>query len=91
MHDKLIEIITTSTFYLSKEKKWKWHDILLFQLFGPVLFSAHVYGSFAAADARILEHDYHDMTQMRLHKGFLPIVLAIVAGAARADGLLGWP
>jgi hypothetical protein len=28
--------------------------ILLFQLFGPVLFSAHVYGSFAAADAHSL-------------------------------------
>ena len=25
-------------------RQWKWHDILLFQLFGPVLFSAHVYG-----------------------------------------------
>ena len=32
----------------------KWHDILLFQLFGPVLFSPHVYGSFAAAYARSL-------------------------------------
>ena len=26
---------------------------MLFQLFGPVLFSSHVYGSFAAADAQL--------------------------------------
>ena len=51
IHEKLIEIFTTSTFYL---KQQKWYDILLFQLFGPVLFSAHFYGSFAATDARSL-------------------------------------
>ena len=45
----------------SKEIDWYhphqqflWHDILLFQLFGPALFSAHVYGSLAAADTRLL-------------------------------------
>ena len=30
-----------------KKKKRKWHNIFLFQLFGPILFSAYVYGSFA--------------------------------------------
>ena len=30
--------------YLKSFQKRKWPDILLFQLFGPVLFSAHVYG-----------------------------------------------
>ena len=38
-----------------QRKQQKWHDILLFQLFGPVLFSAHVYGSFAAAGARLAD------------------------------------
>ena len=33
---------------------WKWHDILLFQLFGPVLFSAHVYGSSQLVGTRSL-------------------------------------
>ena len=50
----MIKIFTTSTFYL-KFKENNENDILLFQLFGPVLFSAHVYGSFAAADARLAE------------------------------------
>ena len=40
-------------FFLRKQQKW--HDILFFQLFEPVLFSAHVYGSFAAAEARLTE------------------------------------
>ena len=30
-----------------KRKQWKWHDILLFQLFGLPVFLAHVYCSFA--------------------------------------------
>ena len=34
-----------------KRKQWKWHVIWSFQLFGPVLFSAPVYGSFTAAGA----------------------------------------
>ena len=29
------------------------NEILLFQLFGPLLFPAHVYGIFAAANARL--------------------------------------
>ena len=36
-------------FFIIERKQWKWHDIFLFQLFGPVLFSTHVYGSFAAS------------------------------------------
>jgi hypothetical protein len=46
----LVDTITTSNFFLG----FKENDILLFQLFGPVLFLAHVYGSFAAACARLL-------------------------------------
>ena len=47
----MIETITTRIFHLFKERN---ENVLLFQLFGPVLFLAHVYGSFAAADARSL-------------------------------------
>ena len=36
--------ITTSNFYSNLKKQWKWYDFLLFQLFGPVLFWAHIYG-----------------------------------------------
>ena len=49
-----IEIFTTSISYsICEENKKKLHEILLFQLFGLVLFLAHVYGSFSAVGARL--------------------------------------
>ena len=52
---ELIEI--TSIFYLKFKESYE-NDILLVQLFGPVLFSAHIYGSFAAAGAHSLSRPY---------------------------------
>ena len=46
-HEKLIESFSSSIFFINSRKQWKRHGILIFQLFGPVLFSAHIYGSFA--------------------------------------------
>ena len=45
---------------------------MLFQLFGLVLFTAHVYGSFAAADAHLADCTYRD----RSPKDFIKITLA---------------
>ena len=48
--------MTTSNFYLKQNnlKQWKWHYILLFQLFGPTSM-----GSFAVAGARLADvNDY---------------------------------
>ena len=45
---------------------------MLFQLFESVLFSSHVYGSFAAADARLAEYKYEFYLKI-----FLPHCVAV--------------
>jgi hypothetical protein len=53
---KLIDTLTASNFYL-KFKENNQNGMTFHQLFGPVLFTAHLYGSFAAADACSLPPD----------------------------------
>ena len=54
IHEKLIEIFTTSTFYLEFiENEKNYITFCYFQLFGPILLLALIYGSFPAADARL--------------------------------------
>ena len=48
--------------------QWKWHDILLFQLFGPVLFSAHVYGSSWRRSLADLNHVTASYTNINIFK-----------------------
>ena len=59
----MIDIFTTSTFYLRfKENKENYITFCyIFQLFGPVLFSAHVYGSFSAVGARLIGYARRDI------------------------------
>ena len=60
-------------------KQWKWHDILLFQLFGLVLFLAHVYGSFAGPSSCWRSPCWHLIMSNQLDKFGTPYCWSPIA------------
>ena len=63
--------------------QWKWHNILLFQLFELVLYSAHANGSFDCQSS--CWHSPRCTTTKEELKAYCPKIFTVMGGASRCD------